>query len=183
MSNNIALLDSNFARFLRRWAMAILPKMQQGIPQAGSADIIGHFSSLMGSFPLGKKEINVEIAITGYEVASRFLTQEAFPEKWSSIQKELQYLREHGDSLSNVVELQKEEIVKKINQLLESVNISYWAGIPQPYFEFLTELFQLTEKNVNNPTLVYQFLGNNLDKLNEQLVEFLPRWVAAILPT
>jgi CHAT domain-containing protein len=50
------------------------------------------------------------------------------------------------------------------------------ANTPQDYFNFLMEVLQKIEENPN-PQLIYPFLAQNRDKLDENLIEILDNWV------
>ncbi len=81
-------LDMNFAQVLRSWAMATLPDLE--IDTARSIVIvIIRFSDLMQGFPLGNRANNLEIAITGYEIALTVFTQNRFPIDWAGTQNNL----------------------------------------------------------------------------------------------
>ncbi|MEG3843857.1 CHAT domain-containing protein [Microcoleus sp. herbarium14] len=86
---NLELLDDNFATtVLRSWATATLPELEPK-PALRTAEVIGEFSKLIRQFPLGNPAINVEIAITGCEVAATVFTRESFPKKWARLQNNL----------------------------------------------------------------------------------------------
>ena len=88
LETNLELMDENLAQVMRCWITAILPDLQ---PKAAlrTAEVIAEFSSLIRKFPLGNPPVNVEIAITGNEVAAKILTREAFPQQWAKLQNNL----------------------------------------------------------------------------------------------
>ena len=53
------------------------------------AVVIGNFSNLIKQFPLGNKADNMEIAITGYEIAFTVFTRDTSPELWAAVQNNL----------------------------------------------------------------------------------------------
>ena len=82
---NLDLLDDNFAPLLRNLATATLSTLEPD-DAYNIAIIIGNFSNLIQQFPLGRRAINLEIAIIGYEVISTVFTREAFPLAWATNQ-------------------------------------------------------------------------------------------------
>ncbi|MBD2415598.1 CHAT domain-containing protein [Nostoc calcicola FACHB-3891] len=81
-------LDMNFAQILRSWAMAILPDLEIDTAQSISS-VIGNFSIRICDFSLGNRANNLEIAITGYEIALTVFTQKRFPYEWATTQNNL----------------------------------------------------------------------------------------------
>lgn len=81
-------LDEEFVQQIHNWAFSTLPNAK---PETAEmvATVISDFSTLIYQFPLGKRDINLEIAITGYEVAVTIFTREAFPQEWANIQTNL----------------------------------------------------------------------------------------------
>lgn len=85
---NLDKLDEYFVQVLHGWATTTLSKMEPVQAQCLAADIFS-FSVLVKNFPLGDQAINLEIAITGYEVVAAIYTPEAFPQQWLTTQKNL----------------------------------------------------------------------------------------------
>jgi CHAT domain-containing protein len=81
-------LDMNFAQVLRTWAMATLSDLEIDTARNTLVDII-IFSIRMWDFPLGNRRNNLEIAITGYEIALTIFTQDRFPYDWAMTQNNL----------------------------------------------------------------------------------------------
>ncbi len=81
-------LNDNFLQQYHKWAISTL---QNANPETAEmlATLIIYFSSLMYKSPLGNRDINLEIAIRGYEVAATIFTREAFPQKWAELQLDL----------------------------------------------------------------------------------------------
>jgi tetratricopeptide (TPR) repeat protein len=88
LAANTDKLDLTFAELLRHWVRENLAEVEADTAQFFAADI-GAFSSLMLQFPLGNKANNLEIAISGYEIALTVFTREAFPEQWATAQNNL----------------------------------------------------------------------------------------------
>jgi CHAT domain-containing protein len=104
LRDNLDKLDDNFASLLRDWAMEKLSEVESEQAQY-SAGVIVNFSNLIQEFPLGNIASNLEIAITGYEVAATVFTREAFPPNWAKIQNHLAiayFGRIKGDKAENL---------------------------------------------------------------------------------
>ncbi|MEH2151927.1 MAG: hypothetical protein V7K63_28120, partial [Nostoc sp.] len=88
LAANTDKLNDIFAKLLRHWATNTLPEAE---PEAATfiAAVIVTFSNLIQQFPLGSKASNMEIAITGYEIALTIYTRSAFPEQWADTQNNL----------------------------------------------------------------------------------------------
>ncbi|MUG94180.1 CHAT domain-containing protein [Scytonema sp. UIC 10036] len=85
---NLEKLNDNFARLLQNWATKTLSQVE---PEQGEkiAVVIGEFSTFIQVFSEGDREVNVEIAITGYQSIARIFTREAFPNRWAQLQQNL----------------------------------------------------------------------------------------------
>ncbi len=90
LAANTDKLDHVFAELLRLWATKILAEAEVELEKAQFfAFVIGEFSNLINEFPLGNKADNIEIAITGNEIALTFFTRNISPEIWASVQNNL----------------------------------------------------------------------------------------------
>ncbi|NEO03513.1 MAG: hypothetical protein F6K50_51960, partial [Moorea sp. SIO3I7] len=85
LAANTDKINGRLAELLRDWATSKLAEVK---PEQGEclAAIIIIFSTLIREFTLGNKASNIEIAITGYEVALTVFTREAFPIGWALTQ-------------------------------------------------------------------------------------------------
>jgi hypothetical protein len=88
LAKNTDKLDGVLAEILRRWGTNTLREAQADEAKSIAGDI-GNFSNLIQQFPLGDKASNIEIAITGYEVALTVYTREALPQQWAATQNNL----------------------------------------------------------------------------------------------
>ncbi|MDZ8237110.1 MAG: CHAT domain-containing protein [Nostoc sp. ChiQUE01a] len=88
LAANTDKLNHIFAELLRRWATNTLAEAEPDAATSIAADIV-NFSNLIQQFPLGSKASNMEIAITGYEIALTVYTKSAFPENWAMTQNNL----------------------------------------------------------------------------------------------
>jgi hypothetical protein len=70
-----------------------------------TASNILNFSNIIQHFSLGRRAINLEIAIAGYEAISKVFTREAFPADWARTQINLgnaYYNRINGERVENL---------------------------------------------------------------------------------
>ena len=88
LAENTDKLDGVLAEILRRWGTNRLREADADAAQSIAVNIVD-FSSLIARFPWGKKASNMEIAITGCEVALTVYTRESFPVEWAGIQNNL----------------------------------------------------------------------------------------------
>jgi len=86
---NLDQLDEKFAHVLRDWAETTLPNVDNSAKAESIAEVILNFSTLIQQFPLGNKATNLDIAITGYEIAAALFIRETYPEKWAMTQNNL----------------------------------------------------------------------------------------------
>ena len=85
---NIDKLDARLAELLQVWATTTLAEVKPEVAEEIAAVIV-LFSNLIQQFPLGDKASNMEIAITGYEIALAVFTHEAFPYEWAMTKNNL----------------------------------------------------------------------------------------------
>ena len=88
LAKNTDKLDGVLAEILRRWGTTTLGEAKADEAE-NVAEVIFSFSNLIQQFPLGSKASNMEIAITGYEVALTVYTREALPQNWATTQNNL----------------------------------------------------------------------------------------------
>ncbi len=97
-------LDDSFSALLRSCVAIWVPLEELEQARAIVANIV-ILSNLMTQFPLGSRANNLEIAITGYEIALSIFTRDNFPEQWASIQNYIAvaYIeRIKGDNADNL---------------------------------------------------------------------------------
>ncbi len=101
-------LDMNFAQVLRSWATATLLDLDPESAQNTVIDVL-NFSHQLQDCSLGNRADNLEIAITGYEIALTIFSRDRFPEEWAIMQHNLgnAYLdciqREKGENLEQAI--------------------------------------------------------------------------------
>ncbi|WP_373525921.1 tetratricopeptide repeat protein [Nostoc sp.] len=81
-------LDMNFAQVLRSWTTATLLDLDPESAQNTVIDVF-NFSYQLQDCSLGNRADNLEIAITGYEIALTIFTRDRFPEEWAIMQHNL----------------------------------------------------------------------------------------------
>ncbi|WP_026786840.1 CHAT domain-containing protein [Planktothrix rubescens] len=84
IKNNQDKLDDNFRQVFEDWASAELGKNEQ--KNYDIAHFLLHFSTIIRQRKLGKQEINIEIAITGYEIAHIIWNKKKFFQEWALVQ-------------------------------------------------------------------------------------------------
>ncbi|MCC5645029.1 tetratricopeptide repeat protein, partial [Nostoc sp. CHAB 5824] len=104
LAKNTDKLDGVLAERLRQWGTNRLREAKADEAESLAAVIV-EFSNLIQQFPLGSKASNMEIAITGYEVALTVRTREALPIDWAATQNNLAAAysnRIKGDRADNI---------------------------------------------------------------------------------
>ena len=116
LAANTDKLNLTFVKLLRLWATTTIAEAEPDTAKS-IAVVIGEFSNLIQQFPLGNKANNMEIAITGYEIALTFFTRETSPENWATTQNNLAAAyrnRIRGDKADNL-----EKAIAAYNEALE----------------------------------------------------------------
>lgn len=88
LAANTDKLNDIFAELSRRWAKDMLSEAKP-VEAVCIAVVIADVSNSIQQFPLGSKASNMEIAITGYEIALTVYTRSAFPVDWATTQNNL----------------------------------------------------------------------------------------------
>jgi len=101
---NIDKLDNNFVRACR-WSKGTFEREEPDVAEF-SVGIMGEFGNLIAQFPLGKKSINIEIAIACYEMVLEVRTQQGSPQEWATTQINL------GNAYRNRVKGDKSENIE-----------------------------------------------------------------------
>ncbi|MCL1465761.1 CHAT domain-containing protein [Argonema galeatum] len=88
LKENLDKIDDKLAVVLEEWATAKLQEVESEIAQSIAADI-GNFSNRIQQLPLGNRDSNLEIAITGYNVVLTVYNRQDFPKNWATTQNNL----------------------------------------------------------------------------------------------
>lgn len=134
LEENKYKLDERFATVLRLKTTDILSEMPPEEAK-GIAAILVALSAIIQDFPQGKEANNLEIAITGYEVASMVLTHEVFTEQWAVCQTFLgnaYHRRVKGDKAEN--------LEKAIAHLQNALQIRTREAFPELWAEIQNNL-------------------------------------------
>jgi tetratricopeptide (TPR) repeat protein len=108
LARNTDKIDGVLAEILRRWGTNRVREAEADKAEY-LAEVIVIFSNLIQQFPLGHKGSNMEIAITGYEVALTIYTHNLFSYEWATIQNSLgvaycyRILGERADNLERAI--------------------------------------------------------------------------------
>ncbi|MFM6039612.1 MAG: CHAT domain-containing protein [Sphaerospermopsis kisseleviana] len=104
LAANTDKLNLTFANLLQAWATTTIAEAKPETAQFLAAVIVD-LGNLIQQFPLGNKANNMEIAITGYEIAFTVFTRQTFPEYWATTQNNLAAAysdRIRGDKAQNL---------------------------------------------------------------------------------
>ncbi|MBD2202349.1 CHAT domain-containing protein [Calothrix sp. FACHB-1219] len=104
LARNTDKLDGMLAEILRQWWTNILTEVAPDVAQP-YASAIGDFSNLISQYPLSSKANNMEIAITGYQIALTIFTRITFPQEWAITKNNLGNAycnRIKGDQADNI---------------------------------------------------------------------------------
>lgn len=124
LSQNLGKLNEDLILLFKQWSSDILLNLEPEKLYKMATDVI-QFSSLLEEFPLGNRAINLEIALTGYQIASEVFSQEQFPEQWRILQNYLGVAYIHriqGDRAENL-----ESAVHYLQAALELYSHSIFA--------------------------------------------------------
>jgi tetratricopeptide (TPR) repeat protein len=104
LENNLDKLDDNFASLMGNWAKTKLSEVDNEIGFS-IVKVISNFSNLIQQFSLGNRAVNLEIAITGYEIALATFSRKYYPVEWAMTQNNLGVVysdRLKGDKGDNI---------------------------------------------------------------------------------
>ncbi|MDR9900143.1 CHAT domain-containing protein [Aetokthonos hydrillicola Thurmond2011] len=156
LNANLNLLNDNLVELLYNWGMG-LSEMSIDQAQLIAADIV-NFSILISDFSLGNPAINVEIAITGYNVAANVFTRDAFPQQWATIQDNL------GIGYDKRIRGQRAENIElAIGYYLSALEIRTREAFPEKWAETKSNLgiayfYRLCEDRAENLELAIRHL-------------------------
>ena len=163
---NLNLLNENFVALLYEWGMG-LPELDIEPAQLIAADIVS-FSILVSDFSLGSPAINVEIAITGYNVAATIFRRDAFPRQWATIQDNL------GIAYDKRIKGQRAENIEiAIRYYLSALEIRTREASPEKWAETKSNLgvayfFRLCEDRAENLELAIRHLLAALEIIHRE---------------
>ena len=151
VKSNLDKLDDNFCEVLQSYARDTLTTWESPGTR-GIAIAINDFCNIIREFPLGNKANNVEIAITGYELALTVFLPEVLPERWAMLQNNLGVAygeRLRGDPAENL-----------------ETSIRHYQNALQVYtLDFFPERWAFTQINLG-AAYSNRLLGQTKDNLN-----------------
>nr|WP_242049402.1 CHAT domain-containing protein [Aulosira sp. FACHB-615] len=136
LAKNTDKLDGVFAEILHRWGTHTLGEAKTDEAEFLAAVIVS-FSNLIAQFLLGSKASNIEIAITGYEVALTVRTKEVLPVDWARTQ-------------NNLANAYKERINADKAENIENAIAAYNAALTVYTREALPQDWARTQNNLAN---------------------------------
>jgi len=147
-------LDMNFAQVLRSWAMATLLDLDTESAQNTVIDVL-NFSHQLQDCSLGNRADNLEIAITGYEIALTVFTRDRFPEEWAIMQHNL------GNAYLDCIHREKAENLEQA--------ISYYQQTLQVYTRDRFPYEWATTQNNLGLTYFYRIQGEKAENLEQAI--------------
>ena len=147
---NIKKLNNISATVFRDWAENKLRQVQLDEGKRIASDIVD-LSKLIQEFPLGDKANNIEIAITGYEVALNVFKYTIFPLQWAMVQNNVGIAycqRILGDKVEN-----QEYAIQSFKSSLKIITCSKF---PQQWV--------ITQSNLGNASF-YRVKGNRVENV------------------
>jgi tetratricopeptide (TPR) repeat protein len=135
LEKNIEKLDYEFAILLRTLVIDNLSKIKSGNLEHSVGVSIANFSDLIYGFPLGNRANNLEIAITGYEIAATLMTYQNFPQDWASIQNSLGNV--YCDRLKGK---KRENVEKAIPCFLNALKVYTCEDFPEKWISIQANL-------------------------------------------
>ncbi|MCC3527847.1 MAG: CHAT domain-containing protein [Microcoleus sp. PH2017_22_RUC_O_B] len=82
LQSNLDKLDVKLSAALLEWATTFLSESTADEAES-VVSIICNFGSLIQQFPLGSRNVNIELAIVAYQIGLSFFTRELYPENWA----------------------------------------------------------------------------------------------------
>ncbi|WP_293346598.1 MULTISPECIES: CHAT domain-containing tetratricopeptide repeat protein [unclassified Microcoleus] len=82
LQSNLDKLDVKLIAVLQRWATTFFSESNADEAE-DVVSIICNFGSLIQQFPLGSRNVNIELAIVAYQIGLSFFTRELYPENWA----------------------------------------------------------------------------------------------------
>ncbi|MEB3180719.1 MAG: CHAT domain-containing protein [Nostocaceae cyanobacterium] len=131
LSANLDKLDETFVRILHGFGTIVPELPPESEDKQTTTMAIAVFSNLIQQFPLGNRDINLEIAITGYQICANVFTWEAFPEQWAILQQNIAVVycqRFRGDKAENL-ELAITKYQDALQVLTKQAFPEQWAQI------------------------------------------------------
>lgn len=134
LETNKHKLDERFVTVLRLKTEAMLSEVSPEYTKDIAASLVG-LGFLIKEFRQGNEANNLEIAITGYEIASKILTYEAFPEAWGMCQFML------GNAYHRRIKgEQAENLEQSLSYLHNALKVCNYEQFPELWAEIYSNL-------------------------------------------
>jgi CHAT domain-containing protein len=163
---NLDKLDENFALILRSWSIEALAGMdsREALDIAG---VIGNFSNLIRDCPLGNQAENQEIALIGYEVATKVFNSHSLPDALVDIQNNLGTVYNNLGSIyhARIRGNRAENVEQAIRYYQTALQIRTRQAFPQDWAD-----------TQNNLGLAYchRIHGSRADNIEQALAAYQP---------
>ncbi|MTJ53285.1 CHAT domain-containing protein [Anabaena sp. UHCC 0253] len=185
LERNADKLDDNFAAMLRCWAKNTLAEVQPEEAESLAA-IIGTLSNLIQQFPSGDKSNNIEIAITGYEIALTIFTRADFPQDWVTTRNLASTYNNLGTAYSDRIKGDPSENFKNaLDAFSAALQIYTCAHLHENYAEALTNLgilyqnskqFTLAKSTFASAIETVENLRSDITSGEESKRKFAEKW-------
>lgn len=127
LQNNIDKLNQTFVSLLKSWASSILQKITLDAAHELAANFV-IFSNLLLEFELGERAKNIEIVITGYEIAAKVFWETKSLQNWAITQYNL------GNTYCERIRGNKSENIElAINHYLAALSIQNRDEYPKQW--------------------------------------------------
>jgi tetratricopeptide (TPR) repeat protein len=174
--------------------------------QESTAITFAKFGELIQNFLLGNRSINLELAITSYQICASIFTRNEYPRRWATIQANFgsaYFARIEGNRKQNI-ELAIQAYQAALEVYTQQDFPNEWAKIQdslqnlyaysnqdtlateeeagkQDKVNFLIESLQLIRQTQGNAERVYAFWRMHIDKIDAWLIQIMPIIVPQIL--
>jgi tetratricopeptide (TPR) repeat protein len=152
LKQKIELLNEKIIEILRTWVEDIFTKVDEDKKKSIAINI-GNFGVLIHDFRLGNISVNLEIAITCYEIFSTFFTIAKYPKMWAANQTNIANAysnRIRGDRANN--------IEKAIDRYQAALSIHTIDAFPQDWAVIQNSLAVAYTKRIRGDR------ANNIEK-------------------
>lgn len=154
LQSNLSQVESSWSNSLRNWATFTLSTVDADTAK-GIAKDLSHLGTLFVRCPFGSPELNLEIAIAGYETAITVLNHSTEPTVWAAIQ-------------NNLAIAYSDRILGDKSDNLEKAIASYESALKIYTRDQFPEDWAMTQ---NNLALVYRdrLIGNQTENIEQAI--------------
>lgn len=127
LQSNLEKLDVKLISVLQGWATTFLSEATADEAEA-VVSIICSFGNLIQHFPLGERNVNIELAIVAYQIGLSFFKREFYPENWALCQTNLGMAYNH-----RIIGQRSENLEVAIRCYQAALEVYTRAGFPQQW--------------------------------------------------